>query len=771
MELVEFSIYDNDGRLYKTYMTEKDRRDVDGHPARTLRLLNQLKSLGQQPVGMWDSSLTNKSDSMETSEWLPRQIQGSTSDPPPAVPAPSTAPGRATGKTGAVWEKDSIRLFLTTLQSYGDHLRSPSVPDSFWRHISDVLYAQNKVKLNFSSQQLRCDISSGGAHLKEQSYSDSSELGTASRNLLTVLDPSVVVPSANNVLCTDMPSISGLELTLDNARSRRAGYYITETTLRTPGTEGRKQDRSLGPKDRKGWIHSPMPGYKSVDSRAHCDFTDSAAPVFNARRDASSSRKSCHSNHIDVNGNLCKWVPHSNVEVIVLDNDEPEPTGFVKLERTEMHDMENNSSLTEVATAVTSENSPPDSAGDSVQQQARQEDSSYEIVSPSSASESGRPFLACLRNTATGNVRATQFEVSENLNGEFLRQQDLGVNSAPQRIEDGGSGIQLDESAYLQFDRTNILASTPANQLHSPARKKRNSAPVFSPRKANRLSRTPKRKVGAYHMVWDRNVTDQFLDACLSSKNELKVDDVPVNVWKGICADLLDNGIEKEWQVIRAKYENMNKYFRRLIGSNGMVNNIKWVHYAKFCEIYGIDEHFDVLEADDDEEQPGTPERMPELMNIHEVPVSAKQCKGHMDALIDSFRKDYDRCNKTGGGAPKFQFYEEFLNIFEGCPTLQAPVSVSVGRVLTLSKDGVKEADHDQHSRTRPKADTQTKVGAKGKKATSSKHYSTLQSNRKTEDRVAEEVRRMTDIYEKESQKKYELFASILTSYKSGICS
>jgi hypothetical protein len=354
---------------------------------------------------------------------------------------------------------------------------------------------------------------------------------------------------------------------------------------------------------------------------------------------------------------------------------------------------------------------------------------------------------------------------------------------------------------------------------------------LAGPRRANRLTKTPKRKIGAYHLVWESDVTKKFVDACVSYKKELSVDDVPPYVWKNISAELIDHGIDKDWQVIRAKYENMNKYFQRLLDTDGMVNNIPWPYYAKFCQIYDIDEGFKVLE--EVEEQPCTPRRaskfgmsikpphcpiiffiltckhvckffsdriwtpdrerflislygankekfdgtkcpirhtilyfkIAEQMNLHDIPVSAVQCKGHMNTLIESFRKEYDQCHKTGGGAPQFPFYEEMLNIFNGCATLEAPVSVSVGRGLTLSRNGAKEGERNQSSRTRPKADGELKAGFQNKKTTSTNRYSTLQSSRRNgEDRVADEVRRMTDIYEKESNRKYELFARMVNS-------
>jgi len=147
-------------------------------------------------------------------------------------------------------------------------------------------------------------------------------------------------------------------------------------------------------------------------------------------------------------------------------------------------------------------------------------------------------------------------------------------------------------------------------------------------------------------------------------------------------------------------------------------------------------------------------------MNLHDIPVTAKQCKGHMSVLLDKFRNDYDRRNKTGSGGPEFEYYDEMMNIFEGCPSLEPPVSVSAGRGLTFSKNGVKEVEHQQHSRTRPKSEQQRKLEANSKKATSTNPYSTLPGtkSRNAEDRVADEVKRMTDIYEHESNRKYKLF-------------
>lgn len=109
-------------------------------------------------------------------------------------------------------------------------------------------------------------------------------------------------------------------------------------------------------------------------------------------------------------------------------------------------------------------------------------------------------------------------------------------------------------------------------------------------------------------MVWDRDVTEKFMDACVSRKDELRKENIHLNVWKNISEDLLGQGIEKGWQVLRAKYENMESYFRKLLLNDGLMNSIPWPHYSKFCEIYDIDDDFELL-GEDDEGQPDTPRK------------------------------------------------------------------------------------------------------------------------------------------------------------------
>jgi len=102
-------------------------------------------------------------------------------------------------------------------------------------------------------------------------------------------------------------------------------------------------------------------------------------------------------------------------------------------------------------------------------------------------------------------------------------------------------------------------------------------------------------------------VTEKFKDACVFRKDEIMKENIHLNVWKNISEELLYHGIEKEWQVLRVKYENMETYFRKLLQNNGLVNNIPWPHYAKFCEIHDIEEDFELL-GEVDEGQLDTPQ-------------------------------------------------------------------------------------------------------------------------------------------------------------------
>lgn len=79
------------------------------------------------------------------------------------------------------------------------------------------------------------------------------------------------------------------------------------------------------------------------------------------------------------------------------------------------------------------------------------------------------------------------------------------------------------------------------------------------------------------------------MTACEKQKYDLQKEEVPISVWKKIKDELEANGVSKDWQVIRAKFENMKQYFSRSLESGGMVAGIMWQHYKSFCDIYDID--------------------------------------------------------------------------------------------------------------------------------------------------------------------------------------
>lgn len=328
-------------------------------------------------------------------------------------------------------------------------------------------------------------------------------------------------------------------------------------------------------------------------------------------------------------------------------------------------------------------------------------------------------------------------------------------------------------------------------------------------------------------MVWDQEVTDKFMDLCVTKKESLKNETIPYDVWKEIHDDLDNIGIKKEWQVLRAKFENMDKFFRKLLETKGMANGVLWPYYARFCSIYDIDEGFELLD-DVPEEHLSTPrktskfgrahqslkyflsiscifidcvfgnlileklwqpereklllslysEKKPKfdgskcpmrhsilyhqiavVMNLFDVPVNARQCKAHMSTLLDEFRKAYDQGNKSGGAAPSFPLYAEMLKIFEGCPTLEAPIAVTIGRGVVVTRNGVKETEAKRNSQSKLKL-----VEAATSKGKPINQYSTLPSAQPSETKVADEVRRIADIYEHESDRKYELFSRMVNT-------
>lgn len=146
-------------------------------------------------------------------------------------------------------------------------------------------------------------------------------------------------------------------------------------------------------------------------------------------------------------------------------------------------------------------------------------------------------------------------------------------------------------------------------------------------------------------------------------------------------------------------------------------------------------------------------------MNLHDIQVTGTQCKNRMKSLIQTFNKAYDTQRGTGAGAPEFEYYNEFLNIFKGSPCLEAPVCASVGRGLTMTIEGKKVEEAPSHSRTRQKAEK--------KKTYNYKSAVTMQARAPApQDQLAVEVKRMTDIYDEKSNAKLALFKQLVDSSK-----
>ncbi|KAK3928637.1 Telomerase component p95 [Frankliniella fusca] len=357
----------------------------------------------------------------------------------------------------------------------------------------------------------------------------------------------------------------------------------------------------------------------------------------------------------------------------------------------------------------------------------------------------------------------------------------------------------LSASTYSLFEQTGIVASTPSNRGTPPKKKGTSGRATYSPQKSK--PRTPKRKIAAIHLVWNTDVTKAFMECCLSRKHCFQVDltDIPISVWKDIREELLQSGHDIPWEHLRAKYNNMHAYFSKALANGGMTGGIPWSYFSSFCAIFDIDaDEFECVNSShelvQEELQSRTKwnkererlliclyaDRKPKFdsckcpirhatlyneiamdMKMHDVQVSAKDCRAHMDSLLDQFRRAYDAANKTGGCAPEFPFYDEFLDMFKNSPILEAPVAISIGKGMTFSRNGVKETEPVQRtSRTRPSTS-----GGEPNKATK-KGYAyksaIVQEQPSRQDKLAQQVERMTDIFKNNSVEKLNLFRELV---------
>lgn len=106
---------------------------------------------------------------------------------------------------------------------------------------------------------------------------------------------------------------------------------------------------------------------------------------------------------------------------------------------------------------------------------------------------------------------------------------------------------------------------------------------------------TPRRKVAAVKLIWPDAVTDKFVEECSKAarKPVMQKDNIPVSVWKEIKTSLTDVGFKDGWEVVRAKYLQMNDYFgNTLINTGGMIGEFMWPYYKHFCDIHDVPADF-----------------------------------------------------------------------------------------------------------------------------------------------------------------------------------
>ncbi|KAK3925308.1 Trihelix transcription factor GT-3b, partial [Frankliniella fusca] len=791
--LVKFNVYDNNGDLYSVLITEQERKETEGDAARTLRLLNRLKAAGLQPCCKWDESVDASSDA-DLSEWLPQasratkppqaaqatksakvkkpaqatHIRGEMESfvPPSSSASLSGAIHRASGKSGAKWGKERTEILLDVCIPYAEQLRVAYLPKEFWQHISDILFAMDPVNLNYSHEQLREKMRLLKGYHSQKERGKHGKTDWEHMKKMNILFPK----------STDDTKESTCEMSMSHglADMHAIGYRNAAVFCHQPGNgpkKGHDATTEQPSSSATGSVAVDLPSMSILGSMSDLVHEDdnTCEPITGGLGGI----------HVEDYGG-CDDEPFLILDVPSISGYETmyDDLGTVPLKSAEkststLHEVTFNSrrsvgqssspNITDVNGSVSkclfdvptlTDTATLDCASGRVKQHGSNLDSSLEIMSSSGACQSRHPSVIGVRTLpCMDSLQNLQSEVVE-LHGN--KDPHLGNNST-----------------YSHFNNSMVVASTPSG---SPAKKKSSSGPVYSPRKAKLA--TPKRKIGAIHLIWSEEVTEKFLDVCISKKDSLRKQDIPPNIWKEIGCELRLHGIEKEWQVLRSKYENMDRLFKRILESNGKLNGIPWTHYGKFCLIYDIADDFEILK-DVEEDQLGTPRRTKQLwkeererlliclyaerkakfdstkcpvrhsilyneiaeqMNLYDVPVNAKQCKAHMGTLLDLFRSEYDRCNKSGEGAPQFRFYDDMMNIFKGCPTLEAPVSISIGRGLALSRKGVKETEAKQNSRTRPKLDLQKPGGSKSNKTTN--QYSTLKAAEPTkpaEVSVAEE--------------------------------
>jgi len=102
-------------------------------------------------------------------------------------------------------------------------------------------------------------------------------------------------------------------------------------------------------------------------------------------------------------------------------------------------------------------------------------------------------------------------------------------------------------------------------------------------------NKTPKRKVAAIKLIWDANVTDTFVKACVSKKADTQKEDIPLRVWKELKNHMKEKGHDESWECYRAKFKQMNEFFANsLLRKGGMIHGVMWPYYHDFCTIHDV---------------------------------------------------------------------------------------------------------------------------------------------------------------------------------------
>lgn len=152
-------------------------------------------------------------------------------------------------------------------------------------------------------------------------------------------------------------------------------------------------------------------------------------------------------------------------------------------------------------------------------------------------------------------------------------------------------------------------------------------------------------------------------------------------------------------------------------------------------------------------------------MNAHDIPVTGTQCKTKMKKLIQDFNKEYDGSRNTGAGCPEFPYYQEFLTMLKGSATLEPPVCISVGKGLSMRIEGKEVVEPMPQSRGRKR-----NVKSSNNKTTYNYRSAIVTqasaAQASAPDRLADEVHRLTDMYERKSDAKYDLFKEFVSNFQ-----